>query len=615
MSFIGELKRRNVFRAGAAYVVTAWLLIQVAETIFPLFGFDEAPARIVVIVLAIGLVPALTISWAFEWTPHGLVRESAAGDSAASDGASGKRMDRVIMAILAMALAFFAVDKFVLEPKRDAAETELMEEKVEEARQAGRIQAVVESYGERSIAVLPFVDMSPEGDQEYLSDGIAEELLNLLAAVPEIRVISRTSSFAFKGQALEVPEIARRLNVSYVLEGSVRKSQNQIRVTAQLIEAASDTQVWSKNFDRELEDVFAIQDDISAAVVDELQVSLLGSPATQLATANLDAYQLYLEGRFELHRRTADSIQRSIQLFEEAISLDPEFARAYLELATAIYILPGFATVDRSTVAPRARSLARKARSLDPALGKAVALEALIHQGEGNWKEARSGFEEALQISRHESIIHLWYATLLASTGQTREALHEVQLSYELDPQSGLVSGWLCAVFLVLDETERASRHCGNAVSLGFVYANFLQAQVHLGHGEFALAEAALSEFSRGFELDDNWVSLFIASVQQTGDQARALDALNSLEVSFGRRWDIIGMFVMLGDNDRAFDSAVDAGSGNYTMNHIWMPIMRSFRQDPRFALLMDRMGLISYWQEFGWPDSCHLADQNLVCE
>jgi TolB-like protein len=264
-----ELKRRNVFRVAAAYVVVAWLIIQVAETIFPLFGFDETPARIVVILLAIGFIPALIFSWAFELTPEGLKKDEDVDRSMAVGMRSAKTLDRVIMIVLALALGYFAFDKFVLSDSREA-------NIAEQARQEGRSQALAESFGDKSIAVLAFDDMSTTSDQEYLSDGIAEELLNLLAKVPDLRVISRSSAFSFKGRNVEIPEIGRRLNVAHILEGSVRKSGNRLRITAQLIDARSDTHLWSETYDRVLDDVFAVQDEIAETVAEKLKTTLLG---------------------------------------------------------------------------------------------------------------------------------------------------------------------------------------------------------------------------------------------------------------------------------------------------------------------------------------------------
>ena len=234
MSLFNELKRRNVLRVAAGYIVTSWLVIQVVETIFPAFGFGDAAIRVVVIFFAAAFVPVLILTWVFEWTPQGFRKDSAVDHAQPARASAQRAFDRVVMVILALAVGFFAFDKFVLDPARDA-------EKFETAREEGRTEAVIKAYGDKSIAVIPFVNLSSDPEQEFFADGVAEEVLNLLARIPELRVISRSSSFTFRGDELEIPEIARRLNVAHILEGSVRKAGNRIRITAQLIEASSDT--------------------------------------------------------------------------------------------------------------------------------------------------------------------------------------------------------------------------------------------------------------------------------------------------------------------------------------------------------------------------------------
>ena len=330
MSFFNELQRRNILRIAAAYVVAAWLAIQVAETIFPLFGFGDAPARIVVILLAIGFPLFLVFSWVFEITPEGLKLEKDVKREESITRKTGKRLDRIIIVLLTLALGYFAVDKFVFQPARDAALVE------ETARQA-RSEALIDSYGEKSIAVLPFADLSPDGDQQYFSDGISEELLNLLAKIPDLRVIARTSSFSYKGKDVKIADVARELNVGYVLEGSVRKADGNVRITAQLIEARSETHLWSETYERELRNVFAVQDEIAFRVVDQLAVRLLDEAA---GTSGYDpgAYDLYLRAKFIAQSRTPQALERSISLIEEALVIDPMFAEGRGFLATLYFL-------------------------------------------------------------------------------------------------------------------------------------------------------------------------------------------------------------------------------------------------------------------------------------
>jgi TolB-like protein len=320
MSLFHELNRRNVFRVGAAYVAVAWLIIQVAETIFPLFGFGDKPARIVVIVLASGFIPMLALAWIFELTPEGLKKERDVSRSTSATGRAGNKLDRVIIALLGLGLGYFAIDKFVLSEHREASIAE-------RARQEGVTAALANAYSDRSIAVLAFDDMSPDKDQVHLSDGIAEQLLELLARIPELRVISRTSAFSYKGRNVQVAQIADELNVSHILEGSVRKSGDRVRIAVQLIDTRSDSPIWSDSFDRQLDDIFAIQDEIAAAVVENLKIELLGATPT-VRPSDPEAYTLFLKAK------SVKNAQEAIRLLEEAVTVDPQFAQGWAELAS-----------------------------------------------------------------------------------------------------------------------------------------------------------------------------------------------------------------------------------------------------------------------------------------
>lgn len=323
MSFITELQRRNVLRVALGYLAGAWLLIQILETLFPIFGLAETSIRVVVVILAIGFPVVLVLSWVFEWTPEGLQRDD--GVVTETDAIARRRMDRIIFVVLVLAVAYFAVDKFVLDPSRDAA-------KIEAAREEGRVEAVLEDYQDTSIVVLPFANLSPDPDQEYFADGLTEEMLNLLAQIAELRVISRSTAFTFKGKDVVIPEVAEKLNVSHVLEGSVRKAGNQLRVTAQLIEASTDTHLWSQTYDRELADIFAIQDEISAEVVSQLELHLTGG-APRAKVVNPSAYELYLKAEAVFESEVDGGLDRTEDMLEQALTIQPQFVEALALLA------------------------------------------------------------------------------------------------------------------------------------------------------------------------------------------------------------------------------------------------------------------------------------------
>ena len=324
MSFLDELKRRNVIRVAIGYLAGAWLLIQILETLFPIFGIPETSVRIVVIIAAIGFVPVLVASWYFELTAEGLKRDAEARQLR-KKAPSHRTVDRLIAVMLTLAVVYFAVDKFVLDPSRDAAEIEV-------ARQEGRADALVESFGDKSIVVLPFVNISSDPEQEYFSDGLAEELLNLLARVEGLRVISRTSAFSFKGKEITSVEIARQLNVSYVLEGSVRKFGDTLRITAQLIDARADAHVWSDTYDHTSENIFDIQDSVAGEVVGHLRTQLSLEPP-KAERHDPRAYALFLQARQLSNRQGTHDTRR--ELLERALELEPGYLDAKVALGWA----------------------------------------------------------------------------------------------------------------------------------------------------------------------------------------------------------------------------------------------------------------------------------------
>jgi adenylate cyclase len=429
-SFIAELRRRNVLRVGAAYAAVAWLLIQVAQTLFPLFGLGATAVRSVVVVLAVGLLPALIFAWAFEFTPEGLKRESEVDRSQSITPQTGKKLDRVIMGVLALALGYFAVDKFVLAPQREQAATEA-------GRAEGRTESLVKSYGEKSIAVLPFVNMSADKDQEYFSDGISEELLNLLAKIPKLRVISRSSAFSFKGQNLEIPEIAKRLNVAHILEGSVRKAGNKVRITAQLIDARSDTHLWSETYDRPLDNIFAIQDEIAAKVVERLKVTLLGE-VPKVAQTDPETFALFLQARYLGLQGTAESYERSNALYEQALAIDPNYAAAWAGLARNCInqTFNGLRPMDEGY--PLAREMLQKALAIDPDHAPAHARLGVIAIYENDLAAAARHMERALALEPANLDIIGNAAYLLFILGRVDEAIELAEYVTAQDPVNPL---------------------------------------------------------------------------------------------------------------------------------------------------------------------------------
>jgi TolB-like protein len=432
MSFLNELKRRNVIRVATAYVVASWLIIQVVETIFPVYGLGDTAIRTVITLLAVGFIPTLIFSWVFEITPEGLKREVEIIREESTTRLAGRKLDRVIMLLLAVAIGYFAFDKFVLEPVR-------IEGIVEEAAQQARTDALVESYGDQSIAVLPFVNMSADQEQEYFSDGISEEILNLLARIPELRVISRSSAFSFKGKDVAMPEVARQLNVGHVLEGSVRKAGDRVRITVQLIEARSDTHLWAETFDRELGDIFEVQEEIAQAIGHELRLKLVnagdqGRLPNAVATPSTTAYDAYLKGRELIHLRGSENLEQAVDLLTGALLLDDGFAPAHAQLAIAQTLLAFHEVfnVDKTTriVVPHLE----RAEELEPDLADIYVGRGLLAGLLGDSESEVTYAQRALALNPNQSDAMNGLQISLHNLGRYQEADEAMQQMLLRDP-------------------------------------------------------------------------------------------------------------------------------------------------------------------------------------
>jgi TolB-like protein len=497
MSFIDELKRRNVFRVGIAYVIVGWLLAQVAEFATENFGAPEWVLKIFVVFLLLGFVLALFFSWVFEMTPEGIKLEKDVDRSQSITIKTGRKLDFAIIAFLLLALGYFAYDKFVLDPARDAALIETV--KVEEA------ESEATGLGDKSIAVLPFVNMSDDAGNEYFSDGISEEILNALARVQELKVAGRTSSFAFKGQIQDLRQIGNLLGVEHILEGSVRKAGDKVRITAQLIRVENGFHLWSDSYDRELTDVFAIQDEIASAILEQLKAKLLGSEPVDVVAARTssEAYDLYLLARQRIYERARLSIESAVSLLDEAITLDGEYAPAYAQRAIATLLLSddSYGVIPQEQAESQARLYIDKALQLDPKQAEAWAALGLYHNsriGEGG--QAVQALEKAISINPNLINAQNWLHISHNQQGNPGAALRSVEKMVEMDPlyRPGIANAVLTYIdfglqdkaLALLDRVEPFMPYDSNIMKG--------RARVHYSRGEFAaglpLAETALKQ-------------------------------------------------------------------------------------------------------------------------
>ncbi|PHS21219.1 MAG: hypothetical protein COA84_16005 [Robiginitomaculum sp.] len=434
-----ELKRRNVIRLAIAYAVVGWLLIQIANTIEAASGLPEWFDGVVVGFVAIGFPLVLLFAWAFEMTPEGVKKTSEVDGDTSLTSKTDQKINYLIGGALVLALGFIGWQNFA--PGTGSV-----------ASPAAQAQAA-----DASIAVLPFVDMSPQGDQEYFSDGISEEILNVLAQIPELRVAARTSAFSFKGKTIDIPSVAKALGVANVLEGSVRKSGTKVRITAQLIEAKTGFHLWSETYDRDLNDVFKVQDEISAAIVaalkDKLGLAAIIAPAPIKAPVNTEAYNAFLLGQHLIRLRTKSDIEAAITQFKNAIALDPAYAPAHAYLGLAWKLLQTgkntYGTLTLEEMLAKAMPPVEHALMLDPNLPIAHAVMGLVLDAKGQTEQALAQFEEAIRLNPSLTNVRVWYSKALGDLGREREAFEQIKIAYDLDPLSRLTGDNYASALLI----------------------------------------------------------------------------------------------------------------------------------------------------------------------
>ena len=592
--FFAELKRRNVIRMAGLYLDGAWLITQVSSTVLPMFGAPDWLPRAIVIMLAVGFLPVMIFSWVFELTPEGLKREKHVDPDESIMPDTGRRIDRLIMVILALALGYFGFDKFVLAPRREAAAQQHESEAVAEARKQGGADALVQSYGDKSIAVLPFVDMSTGKDQESFADGISEELLNLLAKIPQLRVIARTSSFSFKGKDTAVADIAKALSVAHVLEGSIRKAGNKVRITAQLIRTADSSHLWSETYDRELSDIFAVQDEISAAVVAQLKLKLLGAAPKARAT-DPKAYALFLQGRQLSRSYTPDGLSRAITLLQQALEIAPDYAEAWRELSK-VYTNQAFGGVGTAAESFRlAREAANHALVLDPDFGAAHAsLGWIAMTYDGDLATAAQHYLRALALAPDDTEVLRAAAAFAGSLGRLDTAIAIGEDVTARDPVSAISHVNLAISYSAAGLLDSAITSLRTALSLnpGYVGAHFQLGLALLAKGE---PQAALMEMQQE-PAAGGWGQIGMPLVWHAlGKKAESDAALAELirDQERDSAFNIACVFAYRNEADRAFewlDKAVAYQDGGVAETPVH-PLLANVHSDPRWLPFLHRVG------------------------
>ncbi len=416
MSFIDELRRRNVFRVGIAYAIATWVLLQITEVITPILGLPGWAPKLIFVILAVGFVPALIFAWAFELTAEGIKKEKDVDRSESITHHTGRKLDFAIIAVLVLAVGLLLADRFSGKPAPDA-----------------------EQVTSKSIAVLPFVNISSDKEQEYFSDGITEEILNSLASVKELRVAGRTSSFAFKGQNQDLRRIGDLLGVEHILEGSVRKSGTTVRITAQLVQVEDGFHLWSDTYDRELTDIFAIQDEIANEILIQLKARLLDEEQQVIVSKRTDpeVYDLYLLAKQRLYSRTRHTIESAVELLDQAIAKDPDYAPAYAQRGIATMFLSdrSYGTIPEADALVQGKRFVDTALEKDPQLAEAWAGLGLYHINRpAEHEQAIDALTKALSINPNLINASNWLQSTLVATGNPRGALQILEQMTQRDP-------------------------------------------------------------------------------------------------------------------------------------------------------------------------------------
>ncbi len=585
MSLFAELKRRNVFRVAAAYLALGWIVTQVTSTVAPMLHLPDWIGPVVLWIGLIGFPFVLMFSWIYEITPEGIRKESEVDRTQSITHHTARRLDYVVIALLVVAIGLFAFHEF---------------------RPGGRDRVTVvarpspvatqgsSSEPDRSVAVLPFVDMSASKNQEYFADGISEELLNLLAKVPQLRVIARTSSFSFKGKEADIAEIAKKLNVANVLEGSVRTSGDKVRITAQLIRASDSSHLWSETYDRELNDVFAVQDEIAAAVVAQLKVTLLGAAPTARKT-DPKAYALYMQGR-ELERQAStQSLEQAVALLGQAVAIDPSYAPAWVQLAESYFMQVDLGVLTPAQGLELSHDALGKALAADPASASAYAGMALWETiVERKYDLAARHVEQALALDPTNLEAIDMAAVVARRLGRLDLAIALGEYLVVRDPVNPANHDDLALAYGYSGQIDKAiaARHTVLSLSPDAGWQHAALGDLLLQKGD---ANAALAEFQKEpiecFRLT-HLVKAYHALGRKADSDATRTEMMQ--KCADKKPFNVAASLAYLGDVDGAFamlEKAAQVQDTDLGAVAIF-PAFAGMHKDPRWLPLMRRLGM-----------------------
>jgi len=580
-NFFSELKRRNVYKVAVAYAIVGWLLVQIATQVFPFLEIPNWVVRLVIAIVVIGFPITLVIAWAFEATPQGVQRTEVADRMPAAPGQKKHAWIYVVVIGAALSVGLFFLGRYT----------------------ASRKQTESAELPAKSIAVLPFENLSEEKGNAYFAEGVQDEILTHLAKIADLKVISRTSTQRFKSSPDNLPQIAKQLGVANILEGTVQKAADQVRVNVQLINAASDAHLWAESFDRKLTDIFAVESDIAKTIADTLQAKLTGSEKISIAktpTVNPEAYELYLKGRFFWNKRTGPDLRKAIGYFDQAISKDPSYALAYAGLADSYLLLPAFGAASPQDSIPQAKAAAKHALELDDTLAEAHASSGRILSGyDFAFEQSIREFERAIQLNPNYATAHHWISSgPLTALARFDRAIAEGRRAVELDPLSLVNNVDLGWVYFAARRYDEAIAQMRKTIEID---SRFYLAHYYLGEAfqlKGQLADA-IAEYRKAVELDDDPFALALLgqAYARAGQRDEAQKILTRLTEEAKSRYvsayAVALMFIGLGDKEQAMDAlerAFREGAGNDIISIKVDPILDDLRGQPRFEALAQKI-------------------------
>ena len=584
-SFFAELKRRNVYKVAVAYIVAGWALSQGIAQVLPVFDVPNWTIRLIVVLIIIGLPVALVLAWAFEITPEGIKRTEMADRMPAAAQRKKHTWIYIVVVGAIVSITLFFLGRYSAisgAPRHNEAAT---------------------GVPEKSIAVLPFDNLSRDPDNAYFAEGVQDEILTRLAKVADLKVISRTSTQHFKSVPENLPQIAKQLNVTNILEGSVQKVKDQVRVNVQLINALTDAHLWAEIYDRKLTDLFSVESDIAKTIADTLQAKLTGSESRAMSnkpTENPEAYELYLKGRFFWNKRTGQDLKTACDYFQQAIAIDPNYATAYAGLAESYILIPLFDAGSPQDYFPKAKAAAERAIELQETSAEAhTALALLFCFSDVNFAQSEKEFKRAIELNPNYATAHHWYGNaLLVALGRFNEAISENKRAVELDPLSLIINADLGSTFMLARQYDQAIAQLQRTLTLDnkFGYTHWNLGQALYLKGDTA---AAIAEYQKARTLDDDpqIVALLGRAYADTGQKDQALELVRELEAratqQFVRGYLMALVYIGLGDKTKAIDYLEREYQNHDNIDTAWIradPMLDPLRGDPRFEALADQI-------------------------